>query len=179
MDDSKSSQVEALDLSIMKSVSGPLMLSPSSDEEISGEIANKSLGAAKEDRVLMPNYKEEFSQEGMKPVDSTLHSPVPSTSRGITRTHTSDRYPQDDGREITKLETHHMDGNEKLQKETRSFKTSDSDDASFGENAHRRKKVKGDKKCNFQCKTCGKQFTYLSQFETARKSTHRRTSLSL
>ncbi|GFS61342.1 hypothetical protein NPIL_126901 [Nephila pilipes] len=162
MDDSESSQMEALDLSVKKRVSGPLMMfSPSSDEEINGEMANENLGAAKEDRVLMPNYKEEFSQEGMKPVDSTLHSPVPSTSRGITRTRTSHRYPQDDGREIMKLETHNMDGNEKLQKETRSFKTSYSDDASIGENVHRRKKVTGDKKCNFQCKTCRKQFTYL------------------
>ncbi|GFS51954.1 hypothetical protein NPIL_553821 [Nephila pilipes] len=134
------------------------MLSPSSDEEISGEMANENLGAAMEDRVLMPNYKEEFSQEGMKPVHSTLHSPVPSTSKGITRTRTSHRYPQDDGREITKLETHNMDGNEKLQKETHSFKKSYSDDSSIGENVHRRKKVTGDRNRKFQCKTCKNLF---------------------
>ncbi|GFS44964.1 hypothetical protein NPIL_121851 [Nephila pilipes] len=94
------------------------------------------------------------------PWDSTIYSPGPSTSGGIAQELGSHCFARDKGKEITKSNTHNLGGNEKQQKETHHFKTPDY--VSFiSENIQGVEKVTGDKKCDFKCKTCGKQYKYL------------------
>ncbi|GFT51689.1 hypothetical protein NPIL_121781 [Nephila pilipes] len=169
MDYTETGDVEDLDLSIKKKTSEmSRMSSKPNDEGRSAETTNEN-PCAEEDRVRIPNYKDEYSKEKMKPVDSTIHCPEPSTSSGITRKRKSHRFMRDDGRKFTKSETHNLVGNEKLQKETQPFKTSDYDDSFTGKNRHRKETATGGKKLALRCEICEKHFKYSSNLYRHKK----------
>ncbi|GFT87797.1 hypothetical protein NPIL_27051 [Nephila pilipes] len=177
MDFSETSQIETSELSIKgDSLFGPNMMPlPTSDEGKSVERAEENLEAENECRLQMKNYIEEFLKGEMIHVNSAIHSPVPSTSSGITGEHMSPCYSPDNDREFEKSKTSNLHGSEKEPKEIHSFKPSDCDNSVVSENVHGRDKVTGDKKCNFQCKTCGKLFKLQSRLkQPERMHTERR-----
>ncbi|GFS99994.1 hypothetical protein NPIL_261321 [Nephila pilipes] len=167
MDYSETSQIETLELGVKEhSLSGPDMMSlRTSDEGMSVKRAKENLEAENECRIQMKNYIEEFMEEEMKHMDSTIHSPLPSTSNSITRGHKRPCYLHDNEREFKKFKSSNLQRSEKVPKKMHSFKPSHCDDSFVNKNFHGRDKVTGDTKCNFQCKTCGKEFTYRSKLK--------------
>ncbi|GFT04533.1 hypothetical protein NPIL_158501 [Nephila pilipes] len=160
MDESCNVDLELLNLIIKEDLSDTIRKSPSSDGGTRVEKKNENLEATEEDKQNVNKIKASLMDE-RTPWDSTIYSPGPSTSGGITREHDSHRFESDNGTEITKSNTHKVSGNENQQKETHPFRTSDYNVSFISENIQGVEKVKGDKKRKFQCKKCEKQFPYL------------------
>ncbi|GFU32403.1 hypothetical protein NPIL_584241 [Nephila pilipes] len=165
MFDSETSDLEFLDLIIKEDLSDTSRMSPSSDGVTSVVKKNENLGTEDEDKIQSINKIKDFLMDERIPCDWTIYSPGPSTSGGITREHGCHHFARDNGTEITKSNTHNMGGNEKQQKKTPPFKTSNSNVSFISKNIRGRDKVTSDKKCNFECKTCGKQFTNQSRLK--------------
>ncbi|GFU23620.1 hypothetical protein NPIL_136341, partial [Nephila pilipes] len=165
MFDSETSDLEILDLFLQEKFSEMRRKSPSSDAGTSVVKKNENLGTEDEDKIQSINKIKDFLMDERITCDWTIYSPGPSASGGITREHDSHRFAHDNGTEITKSNTHNMGGNEKQQKETPPFKTSDYNVSFISKNIRGRDKVTSDKKCNFECKTCGKQFTNQSRLK--------------
>ncbi|GFS99996.1 hypothetical protein NPIL_261331 [Nephila pilipes] len=129
---------------------------------MSVESTNQNQGPEEENRIRRVNDTKEYLMKEMKLLNSTNHSPVQSSSSSTTSRTYGQRFPDDDGREITKCETHNLVGKEKLKKETNPLKTSDCDNSFISENAYLRNKVTGDTHTHktriFRCEICGKQF---------------------
>ncbi|GFT77411.1 hypothetical protein NPIL_582401 [Nephila pilipes] len=161
MDESCNVDLELLNLIIKEDLSDTIRKSPSSDGGTRVEKKNENLEATEEDKQNVNEIKASLMDERI-PCDWTIYSPGPSTSGGITREHDSHRFARDKGKEIRKSNTHNVSGNEKHQKDTHPFKTSDYNVSFISENIQGVEKVKGDKKRKFQCKICEKIFLYPS-----------------
>ncbi|GFU39190.1 hypothetical protein NPIL_260331 [Nephila pilipes] len=165
MFDSETSDWEILDMFLQEKFSEMRRKSPlSRDGIMSVEKKNENLGTEDEDKIQSINKIKDFLMNERIPCDWTIYSPGPSTRKGITREHGCHHFARDNGTEITKSNTHNMGGNEKQQKKT-PFKTSNSNVSFISKNIRGRDKVTRDKKCNFECKTCGKQFTNQSRLK--------------